>query len=336
MTGNPMSPLPLVSVVVPSYNNGPFIRETMTSILNQTYRHLEVIVSDHGSTDGTWALLQPFALDPRVRLIQIARSGRVADNWASATNAATGKYLKLVCGDDLLTSDCIEGQVAALERSPGSVMVASRRDVVTACGDPLIRSWGLVGLIGSFDGRVAVKTAVRSGTNPFGEPACVLLCRATLSSVGGWDDRFPYLIDQHTYSKMLMHGSFVGLADSLASFRLSDAQWSVELAGQQYRQVVRFHQHMAAEARGVLTPTDRLMGRLRARVLSFARRFAYKALSRKLRTPAGSPARSPLLPMGSPLVLASTGDGSELVPSARPRHQRPIGSVRRSAHRRLE
>lgn len=300
-----MSTQPLVSVVVPSYNNGSFIRETMTSILNQTYRHLEVIVSDHGSTDDTWAVLQPFALDPRVRLIQIARSGRVADNWTCATDAATGKYLKLVCGDDLLKRHCIESQVEALEGSPGSVMVASRRDVVTADGDPLIRAWGLVGLIGSFDGRAAVKTAVRSGTNPFGEPACVLLCRETLSKVGGWDDSFPYVIDQYTYSKMLLHGSFVGLSDSLAAFRLSDAQWSVELAGQQYRQVRQFHQQLTAGAPGVVTTADRLEGQVRARALSFARRFAYTALSRKLRTPSTSLGLAPVAQAGPALPARS-------------------------------
>ena len=100
------SSAPLVSVVVPTYNNEPFIRETMTSILNQTYAYLEVIVSDHGSTDGTWAALQPFVLDPRVSLIQIPHSDRVADNWTSATKAASGDYLKLVCGDDVLKPDC--------------------------------------------------------------------------------------------------------------------------------------------------------------------------------------------------------------------------------------
>ena len=289
---------PLVSVVVPSYNNGAFIRETMMSILSQTYRNLEVIVSDHGSTDDTWLELQPFALDSRVRLIRISPSDRVADNWASATGAATGDYLKLVCGDDLLASDCVERQVAALEASPSAVLVASRRDVITAQGDPVIRGWGLTNLVGSFDGRLAVKAAVKSGTNPFGEPACVLMCRATLERVGGWDDRYPYVIDQHTYSKMLMHGSFVGLRDSLAGFRLSEQQWSVALAGQQYRQVVGFHEQIAGLAGGCITVADRLEGRLRARVLSVARRVAHKALTRKLRTP------SPSLPR--PLVTAGT------------------------------
>jgi glycosyltransferase involved in cell wall biosynthesis len=276
---------PLVSVVVPSYNNSAFINETMTSILNQTYENLEVVVSDHGSTDDTWAILQPFALDPRVRLIRIPRSGRVADNWESATAAASGAYLKLVCGDDILAGDCIERQVAALEANPGTVLVASRRDVVSSQGDVLIRAWGLGGLIGTLDGRSAVRMAVRSGTNPFGEPACVLMCRKTLARVGSWDDRFPYVIDQHTYSKMLMHGSFVGLSESLASFRVSGTQWSVTLAGQQYRQVVNFHRHLAEYAPGALSVADRLQGRVRAKVLAYARRFAYKALIGRMHTP---------------------------------------------------
>lgn len=299
MTGSASSSTPLVSIVVPTYNNGPFIRETMLSILSQSYRHIEVIVSDHGSTDDTWSTLQAFALDSRVRLLQIGRSGRVVDNWANATDAATGAYLKLVCGDDLLRPDSVRLQVKALQENPGAVMVASRRDVVSASGDPLIREWGLPGLVGTFDGRTAVKAAVRSGTNPFGEPACVLLCRTTLLAVGGWDDRFPYVIDQHTYSKMLMHGSFVGLPDSLAGFRLSDVQWSVALAGAQYRQVAAFHQQLAREAPGVVSVAARVEGRVRARALSLARRFAYKALSRKLRTPPATSALPPIRPVSA-------------------------------------
>lgn len=45
---------PRVSVVVPSYNNAPYIAETIHSILSQTFTDFELIVTDHGSTDGTW------------------------------------------------------------------------------------------------------------------------------------------------------------------------------------------------------------------------------------------------------------------------------------------
>ncbi|KRF45991.1 glycosyl transferase [Terrabacter sp. Soil811] len=300
-------PWPLVSVVVPTYNNAAFVRETMRSILSQTFEDFELIVSDHSSTDGTWEALQPFAVDPRVRLMRIKASGRAEDNWRNATSAATGEFLKLVCGDDLLAPDSIERQVAALRDNPAAVMVASRRDVVTACGDVVLRSWGLSGLVGTVSGSEAARRGVLAGTNPFGEPACVMLRRRVLMEVGSWDASFPYVIDQYTYSKVLMHGDFVGLADSLASFRLSDSQWSVALADQQYRQIVSFHQVLAETYPGLLSRSHRIRAGARARALTYARRVAYLSLQRRLRSSsvglelATSVSSKPVVP-GMPVV----------------------------------
>ena len=276
---------PTVSVVVPTYNNAAFVRETIHSILAQTFGDFELIVSDHSSTDGTWQLLQPFASDPRVRLLQMPRTEGPQDNWANATKVATGTYLKLVCGDDVLAPDCLQRQVEAMRSHPDAVMVASRRDVVTARGEVVLRSWGLPKMMGEFSGESAVRRAVRSGTNTFGEPGGVLLCRASLAAVGGWDGTYSYVLDQHTYSKVLMHGTFVGLAEPLASFRLSDTQWSHALARKQYGQVVAFHRDLAIAFPQLLSRADLARGRARAKTLAYARRLAYFSLARELRTP---------------------------------------------------
>lgn len=290
----------LVSVVVPTYNNAAFVRETMLSILGQTLTDFELIVSDHSSTDGTWELLLPFAADPRVTLLRLPRTGRPEDNWANATRAATGRYLKLVCGDDLLAPRCLELQVEAMRTHPGSVMVASRRDVVTARGDVVLRSRGLPRMVGELEGSTAVRMAVRSGTNTFGEPVCVLLCRASLALVGGWDGTHSYVLDQHTYSKVLMRGTFVGLSEPLASFRLSDSQWSMALAQEQYGQVVAFHKDLAASFPSFLSRADLALGRARAKALAYARRLAYFSLARELRTPSAAKG----LPTSAPTVAA--------------------------------
>ncbi len=276
---------PLVSVVVPSYNNAAFIAETMRSILGQTFDDFELIVSDHSSNDGTWEILQRFVHDPRVKLLRMRRTEHPHDNWDNATREATGRYLKLVCGDDVLAPDCLERQVEAMRAHPDAVMVAARRDVVTAGGDIVLRSWGLPKMVGELAGRDAVRRAVRAGTNPFGEPACVLLCRKALTDVGGWDGTYSYVLDQHTYSKVLLRGTFVGLADSLASFRLSDSQWSHALARKQYSQVVGFHRDLAATSSGLLSRADLTLGRSRAKALAYARRLAYFSLAREMRTP---------------------------------------------------
>src|SRR6185369_16385153 len=64
-----------VSVVVPSYNNAPFIEATMDSILGQTFEDFELVVADHSSTDGTWDRLQRYRADPRVRLLRTSAGG---------------------------------------------------------------------------------------------------------------------------------------------------------------------------------------------------------------------------------------------------------------------
>ena len=66
MSGEP-NPPPLVSVVLPTLNGRRFVAESIASILDQTYRHLELIVVDGGSTDGTREIVAQLA-DPRVVL----------------------------------------------------------------------------------------------------------------------------------------------------------------------------------------------------------------------------------------------------------------------------
>lgn len=274
---------PTVSVIVPTYNSASFVVDTITSIMSQTFTDFELIISDHASTDGTWEIVQQFRADPRVRIMRMPRTAEPPENWNNATAAASGRYLKLVCADDLLAPHCLDVQVGAMRSHPNAVMVASRRNVVTREGELVLRSWGLPGSCGELDGHVAVRKSVRSGTNIFGEPACVLLCRSTLSSVGGWDGRYPYVLDQYTYSKVLMHGTFVGIDEPLASFRLSDTQWSSALAREQLVQILGFHRAVASAYPGVLAPGDLRRGRWRAKALTLARRLTYLLLGPKLK-----------------------------------------------------
>ncbi len=282
---------PRVSVVVPSFNNASFIEATMDSILAQTFGDFELVVADHSSSDGTWELLQPYGADPRVRLLQTEAGGGAQRNWERVTAEAHGELLKLVCGDDIIYPTCLRDQVDALDANPSVVLVASRRDLIDARGGILLSGRGLAGLTGHVPGRKAARHTVLSGSNIFGEPACVLIRREALAGVGGWDSRHPYVIDEATYVKVLLNGDFVGIDKALAAFRLSSSQWSVDLAREQSSQVVRFHHQLAGEAPGLLSRADLWRGDAMARVMAFVRRLAYIWVGRRMHAspPAGRP-----------------------------------------------
>ncbi|MEF3405221.1 glycosyltransferase family 2 protein [Agromyces sp. CCNWLW203] len=272
----------LVSIVIPAYNNADYLAETLESVLAQTYQRLEVIVADHASTDRTWEVMEGYAGDPRITLLRTEAGGGALRNWNRVSQAATGTYLKLVCGDDLIAPESVAKQVAALESNPGAVLAASARDLIDASGRPFVRARGLAGLLGRHGGGDAIRRSVRRGTNIFGEPGCVMMRRDVLERVGWWDSRFPYLIDQATYSRVLLEGDFVGVDGSLAAFRVSSSQWSVRLVREQAEQTVGYNAWLADEHPEVISRSDQRIGDVRARLMARTRQLAYAYLGRRM------------------------------------------------------
>ncbi|MFF8188117.1 glycosyltransferase family 2 protein [Microbacterium sp. NPDC016588] len=277
-----MSAAPLVSVVIPAYNNANTIAETMTSVLDQDGVDFELIVADHTSSDATREVMERFADDPRVHLSDTPSGGGAPRNWNRVTDLAQGSLIKLVCGDDILRPGTLARQ-AALLSDPTVALTACRRDIVDAEGRTLMAGWGLRGIQRRMPGSRAVRAAVRAGSNLFGEPASVMMRTENLREVGGWFGDFPYLIDQATYSRVLLAGDFVPDPEVGATFRMSSSQWSVALTKAQSAQARGFHHWMRAHHPDVLTPLDLAIGDTRAWAMARARRLSYKILERRMR-----------------------------------------------------
>lgn len=280
-----------VSVVVPAYQNVAYVAATVESVLAQTFSDFELLVADHASTDGTWDVLQQYRDDPRVRLMRTEAGGGAARNWNRVTAQAHGELLKLVCGDDLLRPTALEAQVSALDTAgPEAVLVCGKRDLVDGRGEIFLRGHGLDGLRPRMDGPEAVRAIVRSGGNPLGEPACVLLRRDALSAVGGWNAEVPFYIDAGTYARVLTQGALVALDETVAAFRVSASQWSFRLAREQHREAARFHEQMRELFPQTVQRSDVRRGNALARVAALKRRAAYVWLGRRMHARPATPA----------------------------------------------
>jgi len=131
---------PLISVVIPTYNRADLLRETVESVLAQTYAPVEVIVVDDGSTDGTAALMQGYT-DRVVYIRQENRGGTAARN--TGTRAAKGTYLNWLDHDDLMLPTKLERQVEVLETRPEVGLVHCGYYRIDKDGNVLDRITGL-------------------------------------------------------------------------------------------------------------------------------------------------------------------------------------------------
>ena len=104
---------PLVSVVIPTYNSADFVAQAVQSVLDQTYRHFEIIVVDDGSTDETRLVLHQF--DNRLKyLYQENRGPSAARN--TGIKAAKGEYISFLDADDLWFPNKLQVQLEFMQQ----------------------------------------------------------------------------------------------------------------------------------------------------------------------------------------------------------------------------
>jgi glycosyltransferase involved in cell wall biosynthesis len=122
MDSNSLSKIATVSVIIPAYNAGLFLRETLLSVFDQTYKDFEMIVIDDGSTDNTSMILDE--LRQKVKSIKQSNRGPSAARNAGV-NLAQGKYLVFLDSDDLMLPGMLSEQVKYLEAHPELSLVYS-------------------------------------------------------------------------------------------------------------------------------------------------------------------------------------------------------------------
>jgi hypothetical protein len=128
---------PTVSICMPVYNGENFVADAIASILAQTFRDFELIVTDNASTDRTEAIIRDFARrDRRVRYIRNPTNFGAAENYNLGYRLSRGRYVKWAAHDDLLSEDFLERTVSILERDPKVSIAFGRVQFIDEAGRP--------------------------------------------------------------------------------------------------------------------------------------------------------------------------------------------------------
>jgi alpha-1,3-rhamnosyltransferase len=139
--GNKQYINPLVSIIVVTYNSSKFVLDTLESAKNQSYKNIELIVTDDCSPDNTVEICRNWIEVNKQRfvnieLITVAKNTGIAANCNRGIGKAKGKWLKFIAGDDILLENCIEDNVLFVNSNPDAKFVSSN-----------IRSFGTKGNI---------------------------------------------------------------------------------------------------------------------------------------------------------------------------------------------
>jgi glycosyltransferase involved in cell wall biosynthesis len=191
--------MPLISVIISVYNGEKTIRETIESVLNQTFTDFELIVIDDGSQDATLEIVSSIP-DPRLKVFSHPNAGQAAsNNWG--LSLSTGEYIAFLDADDLWTPDKLEVQLKALQDNPQAAVALSWTDHIDESGQ-FLRQGPHPSVKGDAYGKLLLADFVGSGSNP-------LIRRQALNEVGDFEVSLAPAADWDLWLRLAARYDFV-------------------------------------------------------------------------------------------------------------------------------
>lgn len=215
---------PLVSIVMPVFNGGRFLSEAIESILNQTYKDIELVVVDDKSTDNSWQIIE----DYQHRYPQVVKAIKLRKNRNSAGNGAVnavfkqlkGKYFARMDADDIAFSERIEKQVAFLENHPEVILLGTQGKIIDGNGN----------IVGNKNFPCLGEEIYREYFvfHPILHPSVMIRKSAILSKTKLYENKMGVNDDYYTFFKLLQFGKFANLPDYLLYYRIHGSNLSLQ------------------------------------------------------------------------------------------------------------
>jgi glycosyltransferase involved in cell wall biosynthesis len=202
-----------VTVLIPTYNRACYVGHAIQSVLRQTFRNLELLVLDDGSTDDTETVVRAIR-DPRLRYVRCPHRG-ISATLNTGVREAQGRYIARLDSDDEWLPELLATETAVLDAQPDVGLVYGRAQAMDAAGHPLpfTRGYALRHPGDSFRSML-----VDDSTN-----ISVVVRRSCFDQAGLFDETLMAHEDWDMWLRVARHYRFAFVDATLARFRVHDA-----------------------------------------------------------------------------------------------------------------
>jgi glycosyltransferase involved in cell wall biosynthesis len=228
--------MPLVSVLMLTYNGSRFIKDAIESVLGQTYTHLELIIIDDGSTDTTQEIIREFT-DGRIRYIRHEQNAGLLVRRKESLGLASGTYVAVLDSDDLWLPNKLEKQVDHLSMHPDCVLVGTWITRIDEQG-------GMIGTTRYYSDDLSIRASILM-RNQFAHSS-ILMRKDALDRTSGY--RFPLDEDLDLFLQLGLEGSFANIAETLTRYRINPTGQSRNKIGmiRNVLAIIRLHKNAYA------------------------------------------------------------------------------------------
>jgi len=237
-----MTSNPLVSICMPTYNGEKYLSEALESAICQTYRPLEIIISDDGSKDNTLKIGRSFIdiTDIPIKIFE-HQASTIGANWNHCIYKTKGEYIKFLFQDDKLKTDCISKMMDLMLTDKKIGLVCCSREILLEKKNfdkDWINNWmrRFVNLQKSWanDCNSVIKgidllkrpDLLEPPQNKIGEPTAVLIKKDEITRNGGFSLELKQTLDHEAWYRIIRKCKIAFIKERLVYFRLHPDQAS--------------------------------------------------------------------------------------------------------------
>lgn len=210
-----------ISVIIPVYNGEKTIKETVESVLNQSFTNFELIIINANSTDTTLSIISQIE-DERIKIFTYPQAN-VAVNRNRGIKHATGDYITFLDADDLWTTDKLARQYTALQENPQAGVAYSWTNCIDENGK-FLRKTSHVNWNGDVYSKFLLDDFIGNGSN-------VMIRRESLIDVGSFDEKLTNAQDTDLWLKLSAITDFICIPKVQILYRILTCSMSSNVLG---------------------------------------------------------------------------------------------------------